>query len=227
MPERPGSRLASRPLHLFFVADCSGSMASDGKIRALNAAIREALPHLSTLAESNPHAEIFVRCIAFSSGARWHVEQPTRVEELEWSDLRAGGYTDAGAALELLRSVLTVPPMQARAFPPAIILISDGLPTDDFDEALADLLTEPWGARSVRLAIGIGRDADDATLARFMGDDAIAPMTANNPEQLLEAIRWASTQVSRAASCLSNSLSLIDQGRTPHVESEAPSEMVW
>ena len=43
MTERPGSRLAARPLHFILVVDCSESMTLDGKIEALNHAVRDAL----------------------------------------------------------------------------------------------------------------------------------------------------------------------------------------
>ena len=34
MAKRPGGELATRPLHFIWIADCSGSMATDGKIQA-------------------------------------------------------------------------------------------------------------------------------------------------------------------------------------------------
>jgi uncharacterized protein YegL len=200
VPESPGGRLATRPLHFFWLADCSGSMAADGKIQALNNAIREAIPHLGDVAADNPYAELLVRTIAFSTGARWHIETPTPADTLRWTDLDAGGFTDLGAAIELLTEQLHVPPMPERALPPAVVLISDGQPTDDFDAALEHLLAEPWGRRAVRLAIAIGRDADHGTLQQFIGRDDLQPMTANNPEQLVAMIRWASTVASRLAS---------------------------
>lgn len=227
MPERPGSRLAQRPLHFFILADCSGSMASDGKMRALNAAIREALPHLSEVADGNPHADLLVRCIAFGTGARWHVETPTPVDELVWDDLGSGGYTDLSAGLDLLRSVLTVPPMESRALPPAIVLISDGMPTDEYLESLERLEAEPWGARSVRIAVGIGRDADHGMLVRFMGDPDAEPIRANNPEDLVAAIRWASTHVSRVASALAPATPEPVFSRAPHAAAADASEVVW
>ncbi|MFN8098788.1 MAG: hypothetical protein U0Q21_10950 [Dermatophilaceae bacterium] len=201
VPKRPGSALSRRPLHFIVLADCSGSMAADGKMIALNTAIRETLPHLSEVAAGNPHAQLLVRCIAFSSGARWHISQPREVDDVVWQDLECGGYTDLGAAIRLLGDALTVPPMEARAMPPAIILVSDGMPTDDFGSAITALEALPWGQRAVRVAVGIGRDADFDVLVRFMGDgpDAI-PATASNPEQLVDAIRWASVHASRAAS---------------------------
>ncbi|MDW8300804.1 MAG: tellurium resistance protein, partial [Anaerolineae bacterium] len=39
MPSRPGGALANRPLHFFWVVDCSGSMAGD-KIQSLNTAAK-------------------------------------------------------------------------------------------------------------------------------------------------------------------------------------------
>lgn len=200
MTERPGAQLARRPLHFFLLADCSGSMGSSGKMTALNTAIREVLPHLVETSHGNPHAEVLVRTIAFSTGARWHVDTPTDPDELRWVDLEAGGYTDLGAGIELLCSALTVPPMEERALPPAVVLVSDGMPTDDFDEAMGRLLALPWGSRAVRMAVAIGQDAAYDTLTEFIADPAIEPVTASNPEQLVIALRWATVQVARAAS---------------------------
>ena len=67
--------------------------------------------------------------------------------------------------------------MPKRALPPAIVLISDGMPTDDHAEALAELLELPWGARSVRLAVGIGRDADHDMLVDFMSESGADPVS--------------------------------------------------
>jgi len=202
MSERPGAQLARRPLHFFLLADCSGSMASSGKIAALNNAVREVLPHLAETAYNNPHAQISVRAIRFATGAAWHVERPTAPDDLAWVDLQPGGYTDLGAAIDLLASVLTVPPMEERALPPAVVLVSDGMPTDEFDEALERLLALPWGARSVRMAVAIGHDAAYDTLATFIGDPNVEPITASNPEQLVMALRWATVHVARAASSI-------------------------
>jgi uncharacterized protein YegL len=90
--------------------------------------------------------------------------------------------------------------MPERALPPAIVLISDGQPTDDFDGGLDALLGEPWGAHAVRLAVAIGRDVDLGVLDQFIGRTDISPVSANNPEQLVQMIRWASTVAARLAS---------------------------
>ena len=53
------------------------------------------------------------------------------MEQLEWQDLQAGGITAMGEALELVGAALQSPPMEERALPPVLVLISDGQPTDD------------------------------------------------------------------------------------------------
>jgi hypothetical protein len=109
MPKRPGGELATRPLHFIWIADCSGSMSIDGKIQALNNAIREALPHMRTVADENPNAEVLVRALKFSSGAQWHVSQPTPIADFKWTDLTADGVTDMGHALTMLAEQLRIP----------------------------------------------------------------------------------------------------------------------
>jgi uncharacterized protein YegL len=225
MTERPGSRLAARPLHFFIVADCSGSMAADGKMQSLNNAVREMLPHLVDVASQNPHADLLIRSIAFSSGARWHIETPTPVARVGWQNLTTGGYTDMGAALDLLAPQLGPPAMEERALPPAILLVSDGMPTDDYKPALARFLDEPMGRRAVRMAVGIGRDADVEVLERFIGSSGQGVLTANNPEQLVRMIRWASTHASRVASNLAPANPSVAPLSNDDVSS--PAELIW
>ncbi len=197
---RPGARLAGRPLHFIFLLDGSGSMATDGKIEALNTAIREALPHLRDLGDQNPFVEILVRAVVFADGARWHIAEPTPVHDVSWPPVVAGGFTDLGAALTKVSEVLRVPPMESRAFPPVLVVVSDGRPTDDFESGLERLLAEPWGRRAVRLAIAIGTDADHDVLARFIDDPEIRPFSAGDPEQLAYLVRFVSTVASQLAS---------------------------
>ncbi|NLI76835.1 MAG: VWA domain-containing protein [Candidatus Riflebacteria bacterium] len=200
MGKRPGGELATRPLHFILMADCSGSMQADGKIQALNQAIREALPHMREAAAENPRAQVLVRAIRFSDQADWHLPTPTPVDEFKWTDLRAGGKTSLGKALRLVTTQLRIPPMESRALPPVLVLISDGQPTDDYAAALHDLFKEPWGQRSVRIAIGIGGDADFGVLGQFIGNPSIKPLPANNADSLTRYIKWASTAVLKAAS---------------------------
>ena len=145
----PDVKLANRPLHFFYLCDCSGSMAASGKMQALNQAIRQSLPGMAAVARDNPEARVLVRAVSFADHAAWHIETPTPVDQLEWRDLQAGGITAMGAALQLVAAALQTPPMEVRALPPVLVLISDGQPTDDFAGGLEALRRVPWAQKAV------------------------------------------------------------------------------
>ena len=108
--------------------------------------------------------------------------------------------TDMGAAVRLLSTSLKMPPMPERALPPVQVLISDGKPTDDFPEALNELIMLPWGRKSVKISIGIGKDADINTLRLFNSNKELEPLVAYDPEDLIRMIRWASSEALRLSS---------------------------
>jgi len=193
-----GGAVARRPIHFIFIIDTSGSMTGQ-KVAALNEAINEAIPHMRSVAEQNPFAELLIRAVAFSSGARWLIANPMPVDQFVWMSVDAGGVTDLGHALKLVAAEMTVERMGSRALPPVLVLISDGQPTDDFEGGLAMLMHEPWAKKAVRLSIAIGNDADHSTLTSFIGNSEIPVLQANNPEQLVASIKWASTVVVEAS----------------------------
>ncbi len=200
MNKRPGGELATRPLHFIWIADCSGSMDVDGKIQSLNTAIKDAIPIMRAVADENPNAQVLMRAIRFSSGAQWHVSQPTDIADFKWEDLNADGVTDMGKALTMVADQLKIPPMTDRALPPILVLISDGQPTDHYSGGIEAIMNQPWGLKAVRIAIAIGKDADCEVLQKFIGNPEFKPLQANNPEALVRYIRWVSTAVLQSAS---------------------------
>jgi uncharacterized protein YegL len=227
MTKLPGGALASRPLHFFWLVDCSGSMAGD-KIQQLNFAIKEALPEMQKVASENPNAQVLVRALSFANGAQWHVSQPTPVDAFKWQDLRASGVTDMGKALRMVAEAVSVEQMPPRGLPPVLVLISDGRPTDDFNAGLKALLEQPWGKRAVRIAIAIGDDADADVLQKFIGHPEIEPLYAHNPTDLVKFIRWASTAVLKAASSPASQAStgVVAAGNVPLPTAPPPTDNV-
>lgn len=193
--QRPGGELASRPLHFFWMVDCSGSMFSEGKIGIVNNAIQECIPVMVSAADNNPNAQLLIRALQFSTGASWITASPVPIEDYSWEDMEANGVTDMGKAFELLAAQLGIPPMPARALPPVIVLLSDGQPTDDYKKGLDKLKALPWFKKAVKIAISIGQDADDDVLLEFTGNRELV-LQANNPTALVKMIKWASTTAS-------------------------------
>lgn len=194
---RPGGELATRPLHFIWIVDCSGSMFGE-KIGTVNHAIQSTIPEMADAARNNPNARLLVRTLKFATGASWVTQSPIPIEDFAWDDLDANGVTDMGKAFDLLAAQLTIPPMTDRALPPVLVLLSDGRPTDDYKASLDRLLRLPWGKKAVRIAISIGQDADDDVLAQFTGNRELV-LQANNPQALVQMIKWASTAASQVS----------------------------
>jgi uncharacterized protein YegL len=196
---KPGTAgIATRDMHFFWIVDCSGSMQIDGKMAQVNNAIKESIEDMRRVADENPFAKMQVRVLTFSNGANWHVSQPTAVSDFGWSDLQADGVTDMGAAFEKLAEQLDVNKLGQHGFPPVLVLISDGQPTDDWKKPLKKVLDSNWGKRAARVAIAIGKDADKETLKAFVNNPEIPVLEANNPQMLTKYIKWVSAQVSQA-----------------------------
>jgi uncharacterized protein YegL len=193
MGNRPGVEPTKRELHVIFICDYSGSMEGE-KIQALNSGVNEVIPAMKDLAQANPNVKFLVRAIKFGEGATWHIANPTPVDEFQWTDLSANGRTDMGKALSMVADQLKVPPMVEKGYPPALILMSDGIPTDNFDEGLENLMNTIWGKKSSRIAIAIGKDADRKVLQKFIGNPEFKPLEANDPEQLRLMIKLGTTQ---------------------------------
>jgi uncharacterized protein YegL len=199
---RPGGELASRPLHFFWVVDCSGSMFGE-KIGIVNNTIQSVLPDMVDEAADNPNAQLYIRTLKFATGASWLTENPVKVEEYAWEDLEAGGVTDLGKAFELLSAQLDVKQMGERALPPVIVLLTDGQPTDDYKKSLNKFQKLPWAKKAVKIAISIGQDADDDVLLEFTGNRELI-LQANNAKMLAKMIKWASTAISAVSSGVSS-----------------------
>ena len=209
---RPGGELASRPLHFFWMVDCSGSMMGD-KIATANFAIKDAIPGMRSAAEENPNAQLLIRTLRFETGAQWITPAPVPVDEFEWEPLELGGLTSMGMAFDMLADQLEMPPMSEKALPPVVVLLSDGNPTDDYKTGLTRLLNLPWGRKAVKIAIAIGQDVDISILEEFTGNRELV-LQANNADQLAKMIKWASTVAKQVSSPVSRPTA-VDATGTP------------
>jgi uncharacterized protein YegL len=191
----PGGDRSPRPLHYILILDCSGSMAVDGKIQALNKAIAGAIPGLKAIAKDFPWIRLMVRAITFADGARWHIDTPTPIEELVWPDVIADGVTDMGKALALVAVQMRASRLHRQALPPVLVLISDGYPTDDYMGGMRVLMAESWSQQAIKIAIALGQDADHEILQTFIDRPDLQPMAANNPEALQAQLSWSAEAV--------------------------------
>lgn len=199
---KPSVEVIRRTLDLFMLFDCSWSMEGK-KIAAANQAMRESTNELKTVAGKNPDVAFRIRCIAFSDNARWHIgPDPVDIQNVSWKDLGPESGTSTGAAIDLLAQAIHQQNMPRRGLPPVMILMSDGDNTDGnaYDQAVDALNAEPWGAKAVRLAIGIGGDFNGKQLDKFTNHPEIGVLEARNAVDLANYINYAASTVAEAVS---------------------------
>lgn len=194
-----------RVMTLIFVVDTSGSMKGE-KMSSVNVAVREILPLISDLSSNNADALIKIAALEFSSGTEWMYPQPIEAENFQWRDLEAGGLTAMGEAFTELSSKLSTKAYMTEAtgsFAPAIILMSDGEATDDYKRGLEKLKGNNWFKAAIKVAISIGADDNQDSLAAFTGNKE-AVLTVHNKEELRQIIRFVSVTASQVASTSSS-----------------------
>ena len=190
-----------RAMTLFFLLDVSGSMEGQ-KIGAVNDAVVNVLPLIKDISETNPDAEIKIAVLKFSSGCDWLYDEPKSLEDFAYQDAVAGGLTSLGQACQELASKLSRSGFMKSAsgsFAPAIILLSDGGPTDDFHSGLRKLKDNNWFKAAIKIAIAIGDDADKDVLKDFTGSSE-AVITVHNIEALKQIIRVVAVTSSQIGS---------------------------
>jgi len=193
--------VARRTMVLFFVVDTSGSMEGQ-KIGTLNSAIEDVIPELRDLSAENADAQIKIAVLEFSSGAKWLTPAPMDVADYSWNFLNADGMTDFGAMCRELNEKLSRNAFMndvAGFFAPAIFLLSDGEPTDDYKPALDALKSNNWFKAAIKAAIAIGDDANKDVLKEFTGSSE-SVLTVHSPEALKKMIRFVSVTASKIGS---------------------------
>lgn len=194
-------KIARRTMTLFFLVDTSGSMDGD-KIGSVNDAIRETVPDLQDLSDSNPDAAIKIAALQFDSEVCWLYPQPIDSADFRWSDLRSNGLTCLGEALMELNTKLSKTQFlqeAAGSFAPVIILLSDGGPTDNYKKALDSIQQNNWFKHAIKIAIAIGNDADKNVLTAFTGNSE-AVIEVHNRSALKAIIKFVSVTSSQVNS---------------------------
>ena len=183
-----------RPLPVIVLADTSGSMGENGKIEALNAALKDMFSTFSK--ESRLRAEIQVSVITFGGEAQVHLPLVAATSVAGFAELAAEGVTPMGAAFELARQLLEDKDgIPSRAYRPVLILLSDGQPTDDWEVPFNALCESERAQKASRLVMAIGPDADEAMLRDFANDAEAPVFKAHNARDIHRFFRAVTMSV--------------------------------
>ncbi len=192
----------ARPMPVIVLADVSGSMSVDGKIEALNQALKEMIAGFAN--EPRSRAEIQVGLITFGGEqAKVHLPLAPAHQISEVTPLRADGRTPMGAAFtEARKLVEDKERIPSRAYRPILVLVSDGHPTDSWEQAFDALCASERTQKATRFAMAIGADADLDMLGRFANDKESPVFKAHEARDIhrfFHAVTMSVTARSRSA----------------------------
>ena len=195
------TEIPRKTMIMFFLIDTSGSMDGD-KIATVNDAMREILPDIQNISNSNADALIKIAVLDFASGTEWVTPLPQDLDTFRWQNLEAGGVTDLGeACMELNAKLNRDSFLQDKVgnYAPVIILMSDGAPTDDFKSGLVALKQNKWFGAAIKIALAVGSDADFDSLAQFTGNkELVIPIMGK--AMMKRMIRFVSVTSSKIGS---------------------------
>lgn len=155
-----------KPLPVVLVLDRSGSMTESfessganarSKIAVLNEAVKRMLKTLSN--EESQASEFLLSVITFGGTARLDFS-PSPASTFVFQDLSAGGNTPLGAALDIAKKLIEDRGLTpSRAYRPLVVLISDGLPNDEWQISMQAFVGTGRSAKCDRMALGVGQDS--------------------------------------------------------------------
>ncbi len=199
------TQVARRTMVLFFLVDTSGSMEGE-KIGAVNSAIEDVIPEIKRISEENADAQIKIAVMNFATNAVWMTPEPIDSEDFSWQYLSAEGLTAFGEMCLKLNEKLSRNEFMNNAtgsFAPAIFLLSDGEPTDEYNDALELLRANNWFKKAIKVALAIGDDANHDVLMDFTGSRE-SILTVYSPETMRKMIKFVSVTASQIGSKSSN-----------------------
>lgn len=182
----------AKPLPVVLLLDVSSSMGGES-IKKLNIAVKEMISDFAS-AEKN-EVEILVSIITFGAKVLLHTPY-TSAKDIEWQDLTVSGSTPMGTAFSMAKAMIedkeTTP---SRAYRPTIVLVSDGEPTDSWQQPLRALVNDGRSNKCDRMAMAIGGAASNTVLNEFISGTDNKVFTAQDASQIQEFFKFVTMSV--------------------------------
>jgi uncharacterized protein YegL len=145
-------------LEVWFVVDISGSIRASGLKDPIERGLTSFKKNLTEWVKK-ADLRARVRTMFFSEYAEWVESVNLPDAPVQTITMRSSGLTKAAAMLDLLSDALRSGKRGLAYVPPVIVLISDGMPTDDYGQAMEKFLQLSDDADAYRVSIAIGPDA--------------------------------------------------------------------
>ena len=187
-----------RRLPIYLLLDCSESMAGEAF-----SAMEKGLAAMMDDLRGDPMAleTAFVSLITFASSAK-QILPLTEAYKLVMPTLPMGSGTALGAGLQVLRQcmsseVVTSSPTQKGDYKPIVFILTDGTPTDAWEQQADFFKSNVTGKKANVIAVALGPDADTEALRRIT--DTVLTMNDPAPGTFKQFFKWVSASISSAS----------------------------
>lgn len=208
-----------RRLPVYLLLDTSGSMTGE-PIEAVKNGVQMMMHSL----RQNPQAieTAFVSIITFDSDAK-QIVPLTDLASFQMVDIKASGVTSLGAALALLADKLetevTTTTLEHKGdWKPLIFVMTDGIPTDNWQQGYSKLKAVNKG---LIVGCAAGQGADDAILRQIT--NSVVRLDSADSESISKFFQWVTASISTTSTKVEESgkeVTGLDQLPPP------PSELV-
>lgn len=187
-----------RILPIIVAVDTSGSMIKDGKIDALNLALKNFVNSLKE--EKSEKLDIQLALYSFGGNNQVACEHELApVANVECEEFTAAGRTPLGKVLYTIKQLVEDrTKIPSRSYAPTIVIVTDGISTDKTEQALADFKSNGRSTKAFRLAMAIGDDADMEFLKAFVSEPEYL-VTGESASDIKKFFKFVTMSVSQRA----------------------------
>ncbi|MDR0507519.1 MAG: VWA domain-containing protein [Dysgonamonadaceae bacterium] len=200
-----------RRLPVYLLLDTSGSMMGEPI-----AAVETGVQTLVSALRQDPYAleTAYLSVITFDSNAR-QVVPLTELTAFQMPSIQASGTTSLGDALKLLANkidteVAKTTPEVKGDWKPLIFIMTDGVPTDDWQKGLAEFRKRKAG---VVVACAAGQGADTNVLKQIT--ECVVQLDTADSSTIKAFFKWVSASVSTGSQKVDSGNEVVGLGELP------------
>lgn len=184
-----------KSIPVLLLLDVSYSMNGDN-IDTLNEAVKMMINSFKKAETMETFIKLSIITFGSENGVDLHTKL-TEVSNISFDDLSVNGATPMGTALKMAKAIIEDKAIfKGRDYRPTVVLLSDGMPTDDWREPLKDFVKDGRSSKCDRMAISIGGEGTEP-LEKFVDGCENPLFYAEDAEKLVDQFKKVTMSVAQ------------------------------